>query len=180
MKDDHREYSEEEKQQLLERYVGTAVHEAGHVVAAYVLGIEFEYVTIETDPETGAIGSVRTIPWPEELVNQDDFAPEVRKLQQAHIIFSLAGGIAERRLASQVKWKWDVGDFPDIQEATDLAFIYGNDDLATVMDDAWEKAHEIIESNWPIVRTLAWALVEKHHIEKKEVLKIIEDIKKES
>ncbi len=173
MENHYREYSEEEKRQLLERYVGTAVHEAGHAVAAYVLGVDFESVTIDIDPETGAIGSVRTTPWPEELAKLDDNSPEVRKLQLANIVFSLAGGVAERRLASQAKWDWDVGDTPDVNEAITLASVYGDDDLESVMREAWDRTYDIIDENWLAVRALAWALVDKHRIEKKEAIEII-------
>jgi hypothetical protein len=36
----------------------TAVHEAGHAVAAFTLGLPFRWVSVKPDPETGSLGHV--------------------------------------------------------------------------------------------------------------------------
>ena len=97
---------------------GTAVHEAGHAVAAYVLGRSVTVVTIVAEDDT--LGHVkyrrRGQHWLERL-EEADYASKwggfidarTRRFVEIEVITSLAGGLAEMKATGQERHEVGMG-----------------------------------------------------------------------
>lgn len=131
----------------------TAVHEAGHAIAAWRLGIAVERVTIIADDE--ALGHCVS-PYKHFEVSPDEWGEDAVR---NHIVVTLAGAEAERR---------HCGDLPpgscdhDHKVAVDLAMsVSGNSEQTNaLLENLRLCAVELLEENWRHVETLAWRLLE--------------------
>jgi hypothetical protein len=128
----------------------TAYHEAGHAVAAYLLGRRIKFATHE-HPVGGCV----------EL---SDLAPNQSKRREKDVIVALAGTAAERRFRGG-KHNRD-GSESDFQAARDLVHDIATrrgEDPATVQRDrlqvALDAAKAIPETHWTAITALAKALV---------------------
>lgn len=123
---------------------GTAVHEAGHAVAAIVFGWEVVRVRV-ADPHDDVAGRC-----------------EVRLPEPATprkwLVFLLAGAVAEQTLTDRTGPWGDDQDRRDAKVAA-LEAAGGNRTVAAkVMADAEERARELVVAHAADVRTLAAAV----------------------
>jgi ATP-dependent Zn protease len=80
----------------------TAYHEAGHAVAAWLLGIRLRRISIRRDDAEGTLGRVVLEGLRATEVQRYDMAPRTRDLVERRAIVSLAGEEAERLVAKRV------------------------------------------------------------------------------
>lgn len=166
-----------------------AYHEAGHVIAAYVLRIASKRVTIVPEGEAGGAAvhetpakdpryvdapvTVEDWTWYRRRSGTESARLALRvKRAKAHLVICYAGPAAQRRLTG----RWD-----HVSAASD----YRNaDDLACALDESWQdvprltkearrRAEEIIDENWSAVQAVAEALLRRRTISGAYVRRIV-------
>jgi ATP-dependent Zn protease len=124
----------------------TAFHEAGHVVAAVLFEIDFEWVTIIPDEETGSLGHIHPS-------FSFDISGLKRSLIEQKKQFLFAGEMAERKAR---KWASGIGFLKDYMDAAGLAeSLYEDEDSRReFLMEMIEKARILIAENWPSVEAI--------------------------
>lgn len=153
----------------------TAYHEAGHAVAAHLLEVPFEYITIKVDEERGSLGSMLR-------VEKEGFKPEVdaddetlRNVIEARAMVCMAGPEAEKSFA---------GEYDDVGATSDRHFAADWVSRATCGDAKEEDAYLNWLTNrvrsrlskhceWKFVQAVAKALLEHETLSAKRVREII-------
>jgi hypothetical protein len=147
----------------------TAIHEAGHVVCGFCVGISFKTVSIEQDKD--ALG--RVIPSDDNL-----YSPKSRGGAMAHAICGFGGCTAEAIAGYNITDGFDgaAGDLMLATEALARAFKY-EDQFLRRRQRARQKAFKILlrPKNWALVEATAAALVEKKTLSFEEFGTIIEE-----
>ena len=140
----------------------TAYHEAGHVIAAHVLGLDITDVTIVPGEESvvrylGQAG----VPVDYAQVYDSDRADDYLERQ---LICYYAGAAAEEALTGEpVDWGPGGRFNSDWNGSADCVVELAGHDLekqGQVSKSGWMKAQTIMAENWAKVRTLGEALVE--------------------
>jgi hypothetical protein len=152
-----------------------AHHEAGHVVAAYLLGLPIGVASIVPDPDAGTVGHARRAVPPADRPKGLIGADEQRQLE-LEIIATLAGPLAER---------WSGGanvkapDQADAQRARRLAARVNPDPFEDDPHLAWLRARAATMRHRPDYRAaleaVAAALAERRELGGEEVRQIIKD-----
>jgi len=131
--------------------VQIAYHEAGHAVAAMVLGIPIKYLTLARTVDTAGV-----LGWD---LSCEDPVPEQRLKAwgKKHMVVYFAGFAAERRFSSSSTFAGIQGDF---RQAVRLARLIARSSrqLQALLKAADTRAKTIIEGNWPAVSRVARAL----------------------
>jgi ATP-dependent Zn protease len=96
----------------------TAIHEAGHAVAAWTLQRKFRSVTVRADAESD--GHVRHNPWPDWSQPDIELSTQTTLLLQDRIVISFAGPAAERRIARRTRAAVNISGQGDRNMAADL------------------------------------------------------------
>jgi hypothetical protein len=182
-----------------------AYHEAGHAVAAVVLGRAIIHVSIVptgewlghirhpkgiADPSFQSVVSLRERPpleikakaaWLKRFqrrVRTDGARLALRRRRaRAEIAIRLAGSRAEKIFSG----RWDNwGARHDREHALDLADLLANDSSVTskgILDREDARADRILKENWPSVEAVADALLGKSQLSGREVRAIVKATK---
>jgi len=155
----------------------TAYHEAGHVVAAHVLGLDITGVNIDSGEETvvrylGQAG----IPVDYARVYDSDRADDYVERQ---LVCYYAGAAAEEVLTEEpVEWGHRGYYRSDWNGSADCVVElagYDEEKQQQVSETGWMKAHTIMTENWDKVRTLAEALIEHGKVDGDRVERLLID-----
>src|SRR5689334_3552764 len=132
----------------------TAHHEAGHAVAAYLLGAAPLSLSIERDEEEGSRGYCQHEDWPYHWAI-DGLPDSMEWGDRADIIVCLAGPAAAQRFTG----RWNaVGGHRDLEWAEMTAS--GLDEgRQSVLGGSFRSAGEMLAEHWPVVQALAEALL---------------------
>jgi hypothetical protein len=162
-----------EKDELEERLV--AHHEAGHAVAAAVLGCRFKYVVMWD--EGG--GELRPSGW-----YWSDYPAHVVWLDRLTVA-TMAGGWAEI-LAMPERYQHDAHFLEWVNESSRLDFEaaahdaiaagYKVHEIEALLDRSGAEARQLISDNWFAVEAVAQALRERRGLREEEVLRIVAEV----
>jgi hypothetical protein len=177
----------------------TAYHEAGHGVAAILLGRPFKTVDIIGNEQYGGMITYKATP--KKIRKMDRSDARVIQIIERAIIITFAGGIAQRRYAPSSPWRSDMGHcrrrvtFPKLyygdgsfvpRPAYDYTPAYDSDldhinDYLDYMGrrrgkvarayQASLRAHaeELVEAHWPEIQKVARALLKQKTMSEDEV-----------
>jgi ATP-dependent Zn protease len=140
-----------------------AHHEAGHCVAAHVLGLPLQAVDITfRRDEDGAIAGTAYLDCWAPIRGLDEATKRLasEQLVKRQIVMFLAGGAAQRQYAPRSR----VRSFAsrDLTQASELAALCGSvAGHGTLLRWATIEARELIRSHWHLVEPLAAALLER-------------------
>jgi hypothetical protein len=152
----------------------TAYHEAGHMVAAFHLGVPIRQATIV--PGDGYLGKVKHQPlFPPIEIEAGDTRRIEAKISK-RIIICLAGPAAQRR-HRRSSWRLWHGK-GDYETAADLAqTLNSGDEKATDAYLKWLslRAERLIDHDWPLVTACAERLMSRKTLSRREVLQVIEE-----
>lgn len=156
--------------------IETAYHEAGHAVAAWVQGLEVQYISIV--PDEDASGSVV---WKNELVGKKLDLLAGREWEDAKryvgkLVIALKAGPAAQRRFSPCSWEpWQ--DHFDNEAITGYAFETFADDDAVEWLRALDTAVDaILHQHWAKVEALAYQLLERRTMRGREIHEFIEEV----
>jgi ATP-dependent Zn protease len=160
-----------------QRRVRTAYHEAGHAVAALMLGLPLEEVSITMDGEHGLVGGTHCRP---RLAHLDPdthwgrVSPEDAGQLRAAIMVSCAGPLAEARCTGRFTWRCGEGDR---ETAMEYARYMRHDPAAfqAYLDAIFRQTAELINATrtWPLVEAVAQALLERGRLDGPEARQIV-------
>ncbi|MDP8951052.1 MAG: hypothetical protein M3N18_02245 [Actinomycetota bacterium] len=157
---------------------GTAYHEAGHMVAAWELGLYVTGATIVPDPEMGYLGRME-VPF-EDRVRYAMFVDE-EGYMFAHLVGLFAGMAAGERHAGVEARELDAalgffdGDYR--AAAGHILSLAGDDEeeQKATEDHAQKYAQRLIHRRWERVETVAAALMERKTLDEGECRQVLED-----
>jgi len=138
-----------------------AHHEAAHVVIGAALGLGIVAVTIL--PDADYLGLCTFQPMPPDFqpdmydaYDKDDPTP---RLLEAHIIATMAGGIAGERAVGHYN---AIGCDRDLTNALHmLCYLTGDPgNLQEAWDTLWSRTIDLVGKHWARIGTLALALLE--------------------
>jgi hypothetical protein len=151
-----------------ERLKGTAIHEAGHAVAAYYLRVRITYVTIAPDGDAHV-----------EFGRHGVFDDSLRGTDRAerHIMVRFAGQIAERKHAPRSKWRR--GGWVDRAAARELFSSINHSDQKVRdlhMKLLWRKTECLVEFRWKDIQAVADTLLKRKRLDATQVAAVIDKV----
>ena len=154
----------------------TAIHEAGHAVVCYLLGYDFESVTITPNPILESDGafkrSITKMPLETRNLNSDQMHEWLK--DQITILFS--GAAAVHKYCSTEN-PAELGIGPDLISAKSLAKMITDSDteILQIFTLLSAKARRLVaeNKNWLAISFLADNLIEKRFLNYNEVKKVI-------
>ena len=154
----------------------SAYHEAGHAVAAYVLGRRTTDITIAAETESvGRCQYAELRDFDPELPRPYG-GPQVESVAELQILSYLAGPIAESTLTGEKDWR-KTGGNGDVPRAVDLAMYLTGDikKAESYLKRLWLQTEELITNpeNWAAIEALAAELVEHHQIDEERARMIL-------
>lgn len=143
----------------------TAIHEAGHAVAAWRQDLDF--TTISIVPDDDSLGRVAMGALPDGFAPESEITLEDRDLIERKAVVSLAGDAAERHYLEQVGAQVDDALLAD-QATHDFAsavnitsYLFDHDDVHQAhLDYMVVRARVLVEANWHVIEALADAVTE--------------------
>jgi len=137
----------------------TAIHEAGHAVAAFYLHQRIRRATIV--PRADSLGHVAH--FPVKFADQGLFDDSRRGIDRAEkrVVILYAGPLASRKLAPRSRWRrggsWD---FEGVRVL--MSHLQGNDDKYNTLYAKliWRRAELLVEHRWKDICAVADALLE--------------------
>jgi hypothetical protein len=172
-----------------------AYHEAGHAVAARVLGCHIKVVTLSPPPKADWLGSVYLQPAARALAPDANHEMQIAALEK-DAIHSLAGPIAQH-FASGLDQYCVKGDGSDLYEAeqycevviairngqysierTDdmIFFNWGGEFTAAakeLMKKIINKTWDLVEEHWPAIERVAGALLVRRELDQANIDELI-------
>ena len=138
-----------------DRY-SAAVHEAGHVVVAWVLGLKTRKVTVGTggDDTAGAA----------------EIAASTRLLLVDRIAICSAGADAQRMLDAPIH---DFGAIMDMNEIRELVEGYPDDEGEALRYEGYRRSKELLELHGAKVERFARILAERSELDGVEIEQIL-------
>lgn len=148
-----------------------AYHEAGHVVAAWDLGVRIKHATVIPDAED--LGHVMHHDPLRGIRLDFDQSARARMRAEQMIIVCLAGPIAHRRHSPR-SWRHHMGH-GDHTRAVDLSSRFTSSEQETEAHLKWLtlRARALLDAHWPRVEAVAAALVERGKLEAAEIERIL-------
>ncbi len=154
------------------RWEATAYHEAGHAVAAYVVGRRVREISIVADGDM--LGHVAYWPWPDSFHPDYETDGKTRRMVESGIITSLAGPVAEALFRGRHNWR---GANSDTRQAVDLASYMcgGAEETGAYIGWLFWRARTILSlpEHWAAVQALAGDLLEQRRIGTQRARQII-------
>lgn len=151
----------------------TAIHEAGHVVIAWALGVRILDATI-----AHGRGEVRHLPFHLSLDSDSSFSPDFDEARKKALV-ALGGGVAEKAfLELNGQEPTSYFDEWDILEVNDLAQrLFDDDHLSAChwISDCEREVDGIIVRHYDHVETLALALLKATSLTGDEIRAILGD-----
>lgn len=150
----------------------TAYHEAGHVVAAWKLGVRLRSATVI--PSEGSHGTLKHDNPLRGINLEFDGSDRARLKAEKGIIIALAGPAAQRHFAPR-SWRFGHGA-ADRECAVDLAWrLNGSGEMvAKHLAYLQARAEGLVEGSWRFVEALARALLEHGRLDQTALGKVIE------
>lgn len=153
-----------------ERLKGTAIHEAGHAVAAYALHVRIKYVTIAPEGDAHV-----------EFGRHGTFDDSLRGTDRAerHIMVRFAGQIAERKHAPRSKWRR--GGWVDRAAALELFSRIDHPDPKVRdlhMKLLWRKTEWLVEFRWKDIQAVADALLKHKKLDATQLAAVIDKVRR--
>jgi ATP-dependent Zn protease len=158
----------------------TAYHEAGHMVAAWELGLNVLGATIVPDPEAGYAGRV-VVPV-EDRVRYADWVESEHAYLYAFMVMSYAGIEAGEKYVG----------VPMPEMNIDLGFVGPNSDCGQIADvliaiagpqeqeqietgeRAQRHARNLVASRWSAIEAVAQTLMERETLDERECREVLE------
>jgi ATP-dependent Zn protease len=145
----------------------TAIHEAGHAVAAVVLGLPIECASMALD---GAAGEVR-------LILPSDNPEDLRPKAADYVVFYLAGGIAGRNYLKEAGFTSDESDerlARDLQTDFETIDIMGNElRWHPPLGPYIQRAEELVRDHRIQINRVACALKNMGKLNQQEVINVM-------
>lgn len=140
--------------------VGTAYHEAGHAVAACVLGVAIAIVALGPErhaEEDSVSGYIRFGPRPNDLALTPEDPPTLELIEQ-HVIIDHAGWPAQERATGV---KAGIGRIYDETRSHEVLsrLIPDETERRAFLARAEARALQIVTEHWPAVEAVAKALL---------------------
>jgi len=153
----------------------TAIHEAGHAVAAWRLGRAFRSVTIRADEDS--LGHVRHRDVPAWVRPDVEGSTRTRLFLEDSIIIALVGPEAERRIAGRAPATVRKGAAHDHESAVDLASHLAGSTKERDALLAWlrVRAQDLVDHDRPRIELLAAALLRQDVLTWKAVKTLLND-----
>jgi ATP-dependent Zn protease len=154
------------------RYESTAYHEAGHALAAFVLGLKLgrRGVAIVPNEERDMLRCANIAA---QLRERPDCATSARTRAriEAWAVAQLAGDAAERKFNGRRRF----GGHSDLLQASDLLEYISTsvEQFQARLRVAYVGAGDLIEDNWPLVQAVAEELMRKRRLSSNEVEKLV-------
>jgi hypothetical protein len=172
----------------------TAYHEAGHAVAAIILGRPFKTVNIIGNEQWGGLIAYKAMP--KKIRELDHSDARVIQIIERNIIVTFAGGIAQRRYAPDSPWRRDMGHRYVLTPALyysdqvigpkRISRPFADSDLAHIDDylaymgkhcgvarayraSLRARTEELVEAHWPEIQRVARALLKQKTMGEGEV-----------
>jgi ATP-dependent Zn protease len=157
-----------------------AYHEAGHMVAAWELGLNVLRATIVPDAEAGYVG--RVIVLIEDRVRFADWVESEDAYLYAHMVVSYAGMEAGEKYAGVPLPPMNidlgfVGPDSDYGQIADVILaIAGSDEQAQLetSERARRQARHLVEVRWSQIETVAETLVNRETLDERECREVLE------
>jgi hypothetical protein len=153
-----------------------AHHEAGHAVSAVVLGVRFEYATIQENREKNTLGHTLFAP-PEIIMGGGDQWSDILdeltedRDHRSRIICALTGRRAEEKF---VGTKIDSGFASDYRIVLRFFRRMGARNQDGRLYREWDgEAVRLVEGHWPEVTAVAKGLIEKARLSANEIKGIV-------
>lgn len=149
-----------------------AIHEAGHAVAAYLLHVRIDHLTIIPDADRQIAGHLKHGPTSASFKPDIDFGRATKTELERQVMLSLAGPAVDELVNSPL-----ATSSADVVRALDLAeHAVGSDaELHTYIDRLISRMKDLLAEppHWRAVETLADALLEEERIGRKRIRQII-------
>jgi ATP-dependent Zn protease len=159
------------RQTLTKRKCGlriTAFHEAGHCVAAVILGLHLASIAASVIPDGDDLGN--TFVWPPQSKDKEEALKFATYL--------LSGTIAERVLAGEEK-KAVPAAHGDIKMAEETLKVFGDsEENLRARRQSVESAKQIVRDNWPAVEAVASVLIQLGSLSSKHVKSLVRKSKR--
>lgn len=156
------------------RLEGTAYHEAGHAVAAYLRNRRFTSVSIVAERET--LGQCVFGNKPGVIELDAESYRRTRDRIETLIIVALAGVLAECVLTGRHNWR---GAHADLHDASDYAsYVTGDEqELNAYLRWLWERTRNLLSArpHWAAVKALAAELLTSRRIGERRARQLIAD-----
>lgn len=152
----------------------TAYHEAGHMVAAWRLGMKIRRATII--PAEDYAGKVHHESPLKGINLEIDGSDRAEMKADKAVLICLAGPVTQRCFRP-TSWRRHHGR-SDYDLATDLALrLHGDGEMATAYL-GWmsKRAERLVSTNWKFVEAFAASLLAKHTLAASDVPKIIQQV----
>jgi hypothetical protein len=141
----------------------TALHEAGHVVAAFVLGFSIESVTINRNGD--ALGATTLRGVPERFDDMDQL--------ERYVVMLLAGRAAVVRAGVDETLAERIGGPNDLEAARDRLRVHGCY-VDEVIVRLHRRANEIVDVRFESIRAVAEALATKRVLVHEDIVRLLD------
>jgi hypothetical protein len=159
----------------------TAYHEAGHVVADFVLGIRIDRVSIIPDEDT--LGHVRNnAPFRRSDVAEFDISPRDRRRLENRIIGLYTGEVSAARAKEREPDLSAVGNTSDLRQIGSLGHLGRGlydlhpDEQAAYLELLFVRARLLVDDYWFLINPLAAELLTTRALSGRAVYRLLRSV----